>query len=1148
MQHQLRVTAVVVAHNGAEYLPETLESLERQTRPADFCVGVDAGSTDTSASILQLHLPVGSPVVGAPARAGFGTAVRTGVGEIPVRGTADGTGDGDWLWLLHDDSAPEPGALAEMLLAVERAPSVTVAGAKQVAWNDRRELIDVGLSISRWAERLTLIDVDEHDQGQYDARSDVFAVNSAGMLVRRDVWDALGGFDPALHGVGDDVDLCWRNRLAGNRVVVVPGAVVRHAVSRAHPVSTPRSARAAEVYLRLKHAPLWNVPFLAVGAVLGGIGRLLLSLLAKDPGHGMGQFLGSLATVARPFQLLRSRRSAALTRQRPRSIVRPLITSRREVWSHRKSVVDAFTSRGSYSGRHSPQTEEYIPSGDSTDDFVALTTPTRLWVGSGALLAVALLLAAALVGLHRLVGAPALAGGALLPVAATPGAIWADATAWWTSLGLGSAAHGSPFSYVLWLLSLLGFGSGNTAVVVTIICALPLAGLAAWFASGALTRSRGLRLWAALLWGAAPALQVALGTGRLGALIAHILLPLALLGAVRAVGGALPSAALPDGITKPGINGSRSWTAGAATGLVLALATASAPSLLPFVVGGLVIMLIGGRRRARTLWWALLPVVAIHLPYALSAMGNPRGILGDPGIPTSFDPAAPWQQLLGFPVSFDPMLPPAAADLLGQGPWSLVAAVVIGAPVVVLAAVALFVRRVRGTAVRSFWLLAVLALVLAAASPLLPVAVGTTSLIGVFPGPLVSALSLCLLAAALSGLPGRRDQGAPTPAPTPRRRLLTVAGGLALAVGPLLSLGLWLAPEMASPPAAVAEPVVIPGSPTEAEPAPGSGTTTFATGVDLLPVAERSLPATAADRGNGPDQTRTLVITVDDDDNVAAALMRGAGTTLDALNPLFAARVLQGGDQVTVQADNESTRILRTSAAVIVGATGADPRGDLRDLGVGFVVLQQSETAGDFLSGRIDSVPGLTAVGDTEAGRLWRVAPVTLDDGTEDAGGSTGRVRVLDADGRTQATVPSERIDAEGTIPAGTDGRTLVLAEEADAGWQASLDGRRLEPSSDGWRQAFALPAEGGTVKLTFVSPYQPWSEAVQAVIIALTVLLAIPIPSKPQVVRPGGGRRPGRTGGPRPSEPALRDPASDDGAGSSEDRKQTVASGRSPM
>ena len=183
-------------------------------------------------------------------------------------GTAGGPPD-EWIWLLHDDAAPAPEALAELLHAVERAPSVTVAGCKQLDWHSERRLIDVGLSTSRWAERLTLIDADELDQGQYDGRSDTFAVNSAGMLVRRDVWEDLRGFDPALPGTGDDVDFCWRNRLAGHRVVVVPSARMHHVSHRPNALGNATAARKAQVHLRLKHAAAWKVPLHAAGALLG---------------------------------------------------------------------------------------------------------------------------------------------------------------------------------------------------------------------------------------------------------------------------------------------------------------------------------------------------------------------------------------------------------------------------------------------------------------------------------------------------------------------------------------------------------------------------------------------------------------------------------------------------------------------------------------------------------------------------------------------------------------------------------------------------------------------------------------------------------------------------------------------------------------
>ena len=247
----------MVSHDGGDYLPRTLAALAAQTRPADACIGVDTGSRDHSAALLEQAFGNANVTVFDHARSGMGAAVQAGLSALAPQGTArrDRRGPAaEWIWLLHDDAAPAPEALAELLHAVERAPSVTVAGCKQLDWHAERRLIDVGLSTSRWAERLTLIDADELDQGQYDGRSDTFAVNSAGMLIRRDVWEDLRGFDPALPGSGDDVDFCWRNRLAGHRVVVVPSARMFHVSHRPHALGNASAARKAQVHLRLKHA------------------------------------------------------------------------------------------------------------------------------------------------------------------------------------------------------------------------------------------------------------------------------------------------------------------------------------------------------------------------------------------------------------------------------------------------------------------------------------------------------------------------------------------------------------------------------------------------------------------------------------------------------------------------------------------------------------------------------------------------------------------------------------------------------------------------------------------------------------------------------------------------------------------------------
>src|SRR5207248_5745568 len=74
----------------------------------------------------------------------------------------------------------------------------------------------------------TGIEPGELDQEQHDGVRDVFYVTTALMLVRVDLFNELGGFDPATFPGAEDLDLCWRARLAGARVLVAPDARVAH--------------------------------------------------------------------------------------------------------------------------------------------------------------------------------------------------------------------------------------------------------------------------------------------------------------------------------------------------------------------------------------------------------------------------------------------------------------------------------------------------------------------------------------------------------------------------------------------------------------------------------------------------------------------------------------------------------------------------------------------------------------------------------------------------------------------------------------------------------------------------------------------------------------------------------------------------------
>jgi GT2 family glycosyltransferase len=1087
----VHVTAVVVAHDGGAHLPSTLAALRGQTRPADVALGVDTGSDDDAVRLLVDAFGA-ERVMAARGPAGFGGAARRALDRLaPV---ADGAAQ-HWVWLLHDDSAPAPDALAELLEAVERAPSVAVAGCKQLDAESPRRLIDVGLSVSRWGERLTLIDVDEEDQGQHDAQSDVFAVNSAGMLVRRDVWDQLRGFDPAIPATGDDVDFCWRARLAGHRVVVVPSARIFHH-GRPEAAGTPFAARRAEVYSRLKHAAVWQLPFQAAGALLGAVWQLILGIVLKEPGIGAARFGASLAALGAVGYLARGRRSARRTRTVSRSIPKALQTSRADVWAYRRALLesaaaDSDTVVGDGTGSAAGPEE---PTGDAQHDFAALAVASRGWAGTGAVIAAGAALLASAIALAPLLGAQAAVGGALIPVSASLGDIWAHATAWWTRLGAGQPGYGDPFDLVLWLLGLLGLGDANRAIAVTLVAASPLAALGAWVLAANLTPHRAPRVLAALVWAAAPALLIAVGEGRIGAVVAHVALPWAALGLLRGVGGARVRGTLTaPHEPRPGSGGVPSWTAAAAGGLALGLATAGSPSLVPLAV---VLVLVAGvllRRRARTLWWALVPTAAVFLPLWISLPERPRAWIADPGVPLAAVPAPPWQLLLAQPVAFDPAAPPAGlADIASGGPWSLVGALVFAGPLLLGAiAAALGVTGRRGTAARALLALGVVALAYAWAISRVPAAVSGNTLVAPFAGPAVGAAYLAFLGAAVLGADrliehrravARRAADSPDARRSRHARALAVATAAALllvGVGPVAALAQWAA-------------AGLPGRPSASAGGGGLGAQ-----IEVAPGAARTLPATASDLGLGTQQSRTLVLRSGDDGSVAASLMRGAGTTLDGLSAAASSSRITGPWGAERIADDDAAAATLRRAVATVGGTasggavGIDPSADLTALGVGFIVLQDHSASDEVAAARIDSVPSLVPVGRTDAGWLWRVTPKAPQSG--DGFSIAQRARIVDASGQTLAWVPSgpERIST--AVPDGAEGRRLVLAERSDAGWTATLDGQPLTPAAQDWAQSFELPAHGGQLEVRYAAPAAAPLGILAAAAIGVTMLLAVP-------------------------------------------------------
>ncbi|MEP6477809.1 MAG: glycosyltransferase family 2 protein, partial [Rhodoglobus sp.] len=603
---QPSVTAILVARNGADYLSRTLSALAAQTRPPDSVVFVDAGSTDSSAEQLVAAGP--TQLVTTPGTRSFGGAIAHAVQVAAPQPSGN-----DWLWLLAHDNAPEPGALAALLGAVEIAPSVALAGPKLMRWDEPDTIAAYGETVTRLGASVLLVE-NELDQAQHDLQNDLLGVSASGMLVRREVWSVLGGFDPALPSVDAALDFSIRARLAGHRVVGVPSARVasagppelfgRRSVGAG---TTSRLRRAAQLHRRFVYAPALALPIHWLSLLPLAIIRSIGHLIGKRPGAIPGE-IGTAIAGAFDGRVRPARRNIRRTKKASWAAIAPLrmpLAEARELRASRRAV---SASGGGGEGVERPG---FLRSGGA-------------WV----------VLLAALIGVlafSPFLGATSLSGGGLIPLSSQFVELWSHVGYGWRDIGAGFVGAADPFAYVLAVLGSLTFWAPSFSIVLFYLVCIPLAALAAWSCAARFAQRGWGPAIAALLWALAPPFLASLTGGHLGAAIAHVLLPWLVLATV---------------------NAARSWSLSAVAALLFAAVAASAPILVPALLVAWLAWMASKPTSIHRLIGIPIPAAALFAPLVIQQLqrGNWLALVAEPGLPVAGGTSSGWQLALGSPA------------------------------------------------------------------------------------------------------------------------------------------------------------------------------------------------------------------------------------------------------------------------------------------------------------------------------------------------------------------------------------------------------------------------------------------------------------------------------------------------------------------
>ncbi|HXQ43929.1 MAG TPA: glycosyltransferase family 2 protein [Acidimicrobiales bacterium] len=211
------VVAVIVTCDPGPWFAETLRAFAAQEYPELSVLVLDAGSAEDPTAVVAAELP-GAFVRLLGVNRGFGASANEAL--TMVEGAS-------YFLFCHDDVAPAPDAV-HLLVEESYRSNAGVVAPKLVSWDDPERLLHVGMAVDKGGAVVDRVEPGEVDHGQHDAVRDVFLAPGGCTLVRADLFAELGGFDPDIFAMGEDLDLCWRAQIAGARVLVAPQARVRH--------------------------------------------------------------------------------------------------------------------------------------------------------------------------------------------------------------------------------------------------------------------------------------------------------------------------------------------------------------------------------------------------------------------------------------------------------------------------------------------------------------------------------------------------------------------------------------------------------------------------------------------------------------------------------------------------------------------------------------------------------------------------------------------------------------------------------------------------------------------------------------------------------------------------------------------------------
>ncbi len=229
-----KLAIVILNWNGEKMLRQYLPSVIQYSRDEAMVYVADNASTDNSLELLRTHFPEVKLVI-LEKNWGFAEGYNKALKQI----------DAEYYLLLNSDIEVTHHWLTPMIEFLDSHDDVAACQPKLLSIFDKDSFEYAGASggyLDRFGYpfcRGRIFETVEKDNGQYDYATDILWATGAALMIRaKDYWEA-GGLDRRFFAHNEEIDLCWRLRIMGRRIVCLPESYVYHVGGGTLPKGNP---------------------------------------------------------------------------------------------------------------------------------------------------------------------------------------------------------------------------------------------------------------------------------------------------------------------------------------------------------------------------------------------------------------------------------------------------------------------------------------------------------------------------------------------------------------------------------------------------------------------------------------------------------------------------------------------------------------------------------------------------------------------------------------------------------------------------------------------------------------------------------------------------------------------------------------------